>query len=251
MRYTDSNRRTLIMRTSTLPVPTRLELSRHMLPLILGQRMRQLAKVLGLLKPPRLQLEAVAPPPDSELARNVEAFLQETHSELLVCHGYRSYLFASALAEYRKVKHDRELVYVSCLLHDLGLTPEAAGDGAFELRGARRAAEYCLDCGMSEPRADVVHEAIAWHTAVGAVPTRSIEGELLQWGSGLDVIGLRSEWVHRATLAEILELHPRGEFKCGIVALLKEALAQGPTSSLHTLAQLGFIGRIRRAPFHS
>ncbi len=244
--------RDVAMLTHELSSPSDLKVAFQMMPLLHGRRLRRAAQALGVAKPPALDLDAVVQPPDSQFAKTAEEFLLQTHPDVFVGHGHRTYWFAAALAAHHKKDFDRELLYVASLLHDVGLTPEAAGDGAFELRGAKRAHAFCCQHGVHDDRAARIHEAIAWHTTLGDIPQRGVEGVLVQWGSGLDVVGLRAEQLHANDRSEIVRRFPRGDFKCAVEDALKKAAQQaGNESSLGPLMRLGFVGNIRAAPFAS
>ena len=60
--------------------------------------------------------------PDSTIANRATELLREHGSELLYNHSLRAFLFSSLNARQNNVQHDIELLYVSAMLHDLGLT---------------------------------------------------------------------------------------------------------------------------------
>ncbi|MGK8553384.1 hypothetical protein [Nocardia gipuzkoensis] len=76
-------------------------------------------------------------PPDSAFARAAEEAARE-QSKHMEGHGYRTWIYGSALAAIDRVDVDPELFYVACLLHDHGLITNVGGQD-FTLRGAARA----------------------------------------------------------------------------------------------------------------
>ena len=78
--------------------------------------------------------------PDSELCRRATALAAELSPAFLFNHCARSFLFADAIGKRDGLEYDRELLYLSNMLHDLGLTAAYVGaDQRFELEGADRA----------------------------------------------------------------------------------------------------------------
>jgi HD superfamily phosphodiesterase len=64
--------------------------------------------------------------PDSDIACAARQFVFDVSPALVAHHCVRSYLFARELAAVkglrRDVDYDDELVFLSCILHDLGVT---------------------------------------------------------------------------------------------------------------------------------
>src|SRR5436309_2861674 len=54
----------------------------------------------------------------------------------------RGFLFADAIGRHYGWTYDREVLYLACLLHDLGLAPRFDTGGAFERDGADAAVEF-------------------------------------------------------------------------------------------------------------
>jgi hypothetical protein len=60
--------------------------------------------------------------PDTMIAREAEALSSEVCTQALLNHCLRSYAWGTILAERDGLEHDPELFYVTCRLHDLGVT---------------------------------------------------------------------------------------------------------------------------------
>ena len=60
--------------------------------------------------------------PDSMIAQEAEALSSELSTQALLNHCLRSYAWGTILAQRDRLEHDPELLYVTCLLHDLGVT---------------------------------------------------------------------------------------------------------------------------------
>jgi len=78
--------------------------------------------------------------PDSRLTLEAQEILKEHGSELLWNHSNRVYLFGALQGKKSQRKYDEELLYVSALFHDLGLTKQFSSlDKRFEVDGANAA----------------------------------------------------------------------------------------------------------------
>ena len=137
--------------------------------------------------------------PTTRLARQAHGLVAQTQAEFLRNHSLRSFLFARAAAEQegrRADEHyDVELVFLICVLHDMGLTDEGNTDQRFEVAGADLAARFLEEHGQNDHRVDNVWEAIALHTSPqlhdSPVFRRRRPAEIIiaQTGIGIDVSG--------------------------------------------------------------
>ncbi|MFC6886667.1 MULTISPECIES: HD domain-containing protein [Actinomadura] len=143
--------------------------------------------------------------PDTDLARQSLDWAYEHESATLANHSVRTYLFGRAAGEAGGLRpgaaYDDELLFLACVLHDAGLTPEGDGDQRFEVDGADTAEAFLRGRGLALDRARVVWESIALHTSVGIAGRMRPEIALLHAGAGIDVTGMGAEAVP-ADLAE-------------------------------------------------
>src|SRR6266581_3754032 len=63
------------------------------------------------------------PVPDSALARRARELITDVAAPFLVNHSVRSYAWAVELARHDRLEFDPEVLYVSAMLHDIGLVP--------------------------------------------------------------------------------------------------------------------------------
>ncbi|MCM0626176.1 HD domain-containing protein, partial [Lysinibacillus sp. OL1_EC] len=78
--------------------------------------------------------------PDSILARDARDILRDYGNDLLWNHSNRVFLFGAIMGKEAKKNYDLELLYISALFHDLGLTKEySSPDLRFEVDGANAA----------------------------------------------------------------------------------------------------------------
>jgi hypothetical protein len=105
-------------------------------------------------------------PPDTAFAGSAFEVARAASSDALLHHCLRTWLWADLVAQADRVPHDSELLYVSCVLHDLGLTSRhwCDTDACFGVEGARAAHELATASGY--PRADALADAISLHLNV-------------------------------------------------------------------------------------
>jgi HD superfamily phosphodiesterase len=95
--------------------------------------------------------------PDSKLARQVTELVRDTEPPLLFNHSTRVYYFGSLVGKRRRLIFDPELLYVSAMFHDIGLTPRYSSKADwFEVDGANTARTFLRDHKISQQQIDVV-----------------------------------------------------------------------------------------------
>jgi hypothetical protein len=165
--------------------------------------------------------------PDTQLAREAEEFVQSSSSAMLYNHVMRCYWFAELFARQENAKADRELMFFSATLHDLGFTEHGRGPHRFEIEGAHAARRFLKDRGVPDMRSWQVWSTIALHTWDINL-CKEDEARLVQLGILYDVIGLPAGLpapkLDPADVAEIVKRYPRLGFKRGFYDLLCEEL---------------------------
>ena len=87
--------------------------------------------------------------PDSEMCERATALVMDLSPPYLFNHCARSFLFGDAIGKRDGLTYDCELLYLSTILHDLGLTDTYVGaDQRFELEGADQARAFILVEGL-------------------------------------------------------------------------------------------------------
>jgi hypothetical protein len=131
--------------------------------------------------------------PDSEIACAAKEFVYDVSPAFVAHHSLRSYLFGRELAAAKGLRpdfdYDDELVFLSCILHDLGVTEHGNGDQRFEVDGADAAARFLRDHGVPEARVATVWQAIALHTSVGLAHRFGAEQAITHLGIAADIVG--------------------------------------------------------------
>jgi hypothetical protein len=157
-------------------------------------------------------ITGVPPLPETPLARRALALVRETESTATAHHSVRSALFARLRADHQGAEpgrdYDPELLFLACVLHDIGLTRAGDRHQRFEVDGADTAAEFLTAQGLPAADVDAVWEAIALHTTPGIAERRGILCALVHQGAGMD-FGWDTDCVDDATGAAIHAAYPR------------------------------------------
>ena len=184
----------------------------------------------------RLAVSVPAGAPDSELCRLATALAAELSPPFLFNHCARSFLFADAIGKRDRLQYDRELLYLSAILHDLGLTERyLAADQRFEVEGADRARAFLVEHGLAEGKADVVWDAIALNTTFGIALRRGPETALAHRGVTADFLGTD---VDADRVAHIVEEYPRPAFISSWTNLAADCARRKPQHAAGTFLEL-------------
>ncbi|WP_194834735.1 HD domain-containing protein [Nocardia sp. XZ_19_369] len=155
----------------------------------------------------------VAQPSETRLARASTELLLSCAPPVLVNHCQRAFQFAWRLGEVRGWTVDRELLYISTMLHDLGLTKRFDGPAGFEMEGADAAARFLRERDYPEDRIRTVYDAIALHLDMEREPHEPPEVRLCASGSGVDTHALRIDEVGPEFVAAVVDAWPRLGFR--------------------------------------
>ena len=161
---------------------------------------------------PKRQIAGVNVPDTPLVARAMEE--ARTISEpYLFNHAVRSWLFAAQIADQQGKPYDEEVVAVSSLLHDVGLTKAHPGDRRFEVEGADVARALARDHGVDERRGQLIWYCVALNATLSVSPYAEREVGICTVGAGIDYAGFLSEQIPRGTMASILAAFPRLQMK--------------------------------------
>ncbi|SHG08228.1 HD domain-containing protein [Streptoalloteichus hindustanus] len=147
--------------------------------------------------------------PESEISRAAFRFAAEIESPAVFHHSVRSYLFGRELGRARGLEVDDELLFLGCVLHDVGLSEAGDGDQRFEVDGADLAASLLREHGVPEERVEVVWDAIALHTSPGIASRKRPEIALAHAGTGADVLGLHADQLPGDLVERAFAVFPR------------------------------------------
>jgi HD domain len=170
--------------------------------------------------------------PDSDIACAARQFVFEVSPGFVANHSVRSYLFACELAAAkglrRDVDYDDELIFLSCILHDLGVTEYANGDQRFEVDGADAAARFLRDQGVPEARVTTVWQAIALHTSIGLAHKFGAEHAVAQMGISADIVGTDRQMLPPGLADRVHSLWPRHDLGYALAELIARQVETNP-----------------------
>ncbi|XYI01916.1 HD domain-containing protein [Sorangium sp. So ce1128] len=178
--------------------------------------------------------------PDTRLARDATDLAREVSEPYLFHHVMRSYYFGELAGRRHGIAFDRELLYVSAVLHDLGLTERFAGPERFEVDGANAARTFLEGRGLPREKVSLVWDAIALHTSLGIASHKEPEVAVVHLGVTIDYGGFGLEELPRGAVEEILRAHPRLDMKKRLRdALCREVERKPQTAAGNYLSDYG------------
>ncbi|MDT0462180.1 SgcJ/EcaC family oxidoreductase [Streptomyces gibsoniae] len=184
--------------------------------------------------------------PDTSLARDAYAYAERATPPFVFHHSIRSHVFARAHARNQGLRagtdYDDELLFVSCVLHDIGLSEEGNGDQRFEVDGADTAAAFLRERGVDERRIAIAWDAIALHTSDGIAPRKGTEVALAQAGIGTDILGAQRASLPAGLADEVHALLPRQD----LAYALSDAIVTQARTKPHKASPLTFPGDLLR-----
>jgi hypothetical protein len=191
-------------------------------------------------------------PPDSALARLADERVRELSVPALYAHCLRTWAFAALFAKRDRIAHDEELLYLACVLHDLGLTavhdqrdPAAA---CFAVEGARAAHELLCSHGEADDRARIVAQAIALHLNINVPERLGAEAHLLSKGVSLDTVGRYAHQLPPAPVHDVNSRWAREGFSDYLISATSRQAKLRPQSRSALLHRLGFSALLRANP---
>jgi hypothetical protein len=167
--------------------------------------------------------------PDGAIASQATELLREHGSGLLYNHSLRTFLFAALNGRQNSIRYDAELLYVSAMFHDLGLTSHyRSDDKRFEVDGANAARDFLRGHGVSPRSLQLVWDAIALHTSPGIAEYKEPEVALLNFGAALDVVGRGYDQLSDNDREAIIKQFPRNGLKKNMITTFFDGFKHKP-----------------------
>jgi hypothetical protein len=197
---------------------------------------------------------------DSAIARDATELSRSESAPYLFNHAVRTFLFASLIGRAGRQRFDEELLYLACVMHDLGLTGRFEGDLPFEIQGAEAASRFLAAKGFPADRTEVVWDGIAMHASAIAQFKRP-EIALVAQGAGADVLGPDFSQIEKADAEGIVRAFPRLRFKQAFVQTCSGVIARHPRGAARSFMRdigerfvpgfhpASFCDVLERAPF--
>jgi hypothetical protein len=170
--------------------------------------------------------------PDSDIARAAKEFVYDVSPAFVADHCVRSYLFGRELAALkgmrRDIDYDDELLFLGCMLHDLGATEHGNGSQRFEVDGADAAARFLSDRGVPESRVSTVWQAIALHTSPGLAHRFGPVQAVAHMGISTDIIGFDRELLSPGFADRVHTLFPRHDLGYSLARIVARQVEENP-----------------------
>jgi hypothetical protein len=171
------------------------------------------------------------------------------YSPALLNHCVRSYLWGTMYATAHGIAFDDELLYVSAMLHDIGLTDAFDSHRvAFEEAGGDLAWVFGVAAGWPADRAARATEIIVRHMRDPVSGADDPESHILQVATGWEVVGRRPEEFPTEARAEILGRYPRQGFGDEFLACFQDQGTRKPGSAAAASVANNVAGRIKANP---
>jgi HD superfamily phosphodiesterase len=175
--------------------------------------------------------------PDSNLVRQATELVRDTESPLLFNHSARVYYFGSLAGKRRGLKFDPELLYISTMFHDIGLTSRySSKTDRFEVDGANCARAFLRQHSISEREIEIVWTAIALHTTPGIPQYMHPVIALVMAGVEMDVVGIGYSDFAEADREALVHAYPRSpHFKEEIIEAFYNGMKYKPETTFGTM----------------
>jgi hypothetical protein len=164
--------------------------------------------------------------PDTTLVRDAIDLSRSSLEPYLFNHVMRSWLFGIVLSESAELAPDPELLALSAVLHDLGLTDRYTAENRFEVDGANAARAFLKERGISTQQTQVVWDAIALHTTPTLALHKEPEVVMTHSGIAVDVLGVGLDRIpqdkQRAVLTEFPRLAFKNQFQVGLCNVVRK-----------------------------
>jgi hypothetical protein len=147
----------------------------------------------------------------------------------------RSWLFGILLSEDVEPAPDPELLAVSAILHDLGLTDRYTAADRFEVDGANAARAFLKDRGISTQQMQVVWDAIALHTTRSIALHKEPEVAMTHSGIAMDVLGVGLDRIPLDKQQAVLTEFPRLALKNQLQSCLCNVVRRKPATSFDNI----------------
>jgi hypothetical protein len=198
--------------------------------------------------------------PDSRIARLATDLSRSACPPYLFNHAARTFLFGALVGRSLGQSVDEEILFLACILHDLGLADRFQADLPFEIQGAETARRFLTGHGYDKEKIGIVWDGIAMHASpIGQFkqPEIALVGE----GAGADVAGPDLTRIKKSDVEEILRAFPRLKFKTAFVKTCADVARVHPRAASSSFMRdireryvpdfhpRNFCDRIAEAPF--
>jgi hypothetical protein len=172
---------------------------------------------------------------DTRMVRDAMDLARSSSEPYLFNHVMRSWLFGILLSEDVKPSPDPELLAVSTVLHDLGLTERYMAEERFEVDGANAVRAFLKERGIAAQQMQLVWDAIALHTTRSIALHKEPEVAMTHSGIAVDAIGVGLDRIPTDKLQAILAAFPRLALKNQLQSTLCNIVRRKPATSFDNI----------------
>lgn len=228
-----------------LGILNKKEISSFKLALIsanIGENKNKLLHWLGLKSYKKVPFHLFSIP-DSKIASLAIEEANDVYSPTLLRHCYRTYFFSAGLASSQKLRIDNEFLFVTSILHDIGLTDKhnhVCSKQCFATHGGKYINDFAIHNGVNEIRAKNMQTAVDMHlNPYVEKKTFGNEAYVLSKGAAMDVIGAHSFQLSSDFIADVHNNYPRTDFKRDILNTMTQ-LSHKENTRADILFKMGF-----------
>jgi hypothetical protein len=175
--------------------------------------------------------------PDTPLISRAIEFARERSEPYLFNHVMRSWLFVLLFAQRNQTAHDAEVLAVTTILHDIGLTESFDGPLRFEVEGANAARTFARNEGVDDRRAQLIWDGVALNSTPSISLYKETEVALATMGIGLDWGGWGYEALTNTEVTAITEAFSRLEMKERFTQAVCRIVETRPTTTYDNFAR--------------
>ena len=188
--------------------------------------------------------------PDSAAARAALEVATEYVPGALFNHSIRSGYWAVGVASLEmRDGFDAELLYVSAVMHDVGLAVEFDNDTlSYELAAGHVAWALTAGAGWEASRRTRALEVIVRHNWPEVDPEQDLEGYLLEVATGLDISGSRSEALPESFRSAVLAAYPRLGLAAEFGSCVTDQASRKPATAAARLIAGGLVRKLKNNP---
>lgn len=181
--------------------------------------------------------------PDSKLALLAIEEANDIYNPVLLKHCYRTFFWSAGIAISERIKTDNELLFISSILHDSGLTDKhnhICSKQCFANYGGDYAKKFVIKNGAPINKANIIKKAIDMHLYPNVdINKFGNEPYLLAKGATMDVIGSHHFQLPNKFITDTHKNYPRINFKKDIIQTI-ETLNHKENTRANILYTMGF-----------
>lgn len=176
--------------------------------------------------------DVLGPWPRTPVTVTAVHFIDEHEPAYLVHHSIRSYFYGRRLGELQNLHpgedYDDEAMFLSAVLHDIGLVEEANRSQRFEVDGADRAAQFVREQGLDDDVVETVWDAVALHTSAGIVNRKRPEIALPAAGIAADLFAYNAAALEPGFIKAAHDRYPRDDLGNRLTRQIADQVEQNP-----------------------